>query len=128
FNKHLANIILKKSSRESRIFGSRYKWCLVKSQSYLYNCYRYVYQNPVRAKLVNKCENYPYSTLFYKTRGSQLPIALYDIFGFKDEFALHWLNVKIDDVELFAIRNALKKTTLEKLVNRSTRAPIATMG
>ena len=108
FNKHLANIILRRSSRVSRVFGSRYKWCLIKSQSYLYNCYRYVYQNPLRAGLVSKCENYPYSSLFYLVHNKTFSVDLFDTFGFKDEYALSWINKGVKDEEANAIRAGLK--------------------
>ena len=126
FNKHLAQMILKRSNRIKRVFGDRYKWCLIQNQSYLYNCYRYIYQNPIRAGVVKKCENYPYSTLFYLTNNYNFPIKLTDVFGFKDAYALYWLNEKISSAEENSIRLALKKTKLEKLVDRSSRNHIPT--
>jgi putative transposase len=48
-NKRLALKIKRRTGQINRIFGGRYKWCLIQSQHYLINCYKYVYQNPVRA-------------------------------------------------------------------------------
>ena len=128
FNKHLAQIILKRSERISRIFGDRYKWCLIKNQSYLYNCYRYIYQNPMRANLVKECQSYPYSTLNYITQNKNFPLRIIDPFGFKDEYALYWINQKFNSEEVMAIRSAFKKTTLEKIMIRSTRKLLNSKG
>ena len=121
FNKNLAQMILKRSGRINRIFGDRYKWCLIRNQSYLYNCYRYIYQNPTRAKLVKECQNYPYSTLYYIVNNKKFSIPILDIFGFKDEYALYWLNQKISQDETDSIRSALKKFELTKVISRQTR-------
>lgn len=63
FNRRLSLRIQKQSGVLNQVFGGRYKWCLINSNSYLMNCYRYVYQNPVRAGIVPFCEDYHFSTL-----------------------------------------------------------------
>lgn len=63
FNGRLSREIRKFSSAENHKFGSRYKWSIVETQSYLHNIYRYIYQNPVRAGLCQLCSDYPYSSL-----------------------------------------------------------------
>lgn len=62
------------------------------SRRYLEHCYRYIYQNPLRAKITNRCEYYPYSTLHTLCAKSKFPLTIYDRCGFKDEYGLEWLN------------------------------------
>lgn len=118
-NKRLSLLIRTRTKRINSVFGGRYKWSLIRSQTYLYNCYRYVYQNPVRANIVKRCQDYPYSTLHCLIHNKVIPIQLYDTFGFKDEYALHWLNQKINDSEILAIRNGLRKSEVLNLKTRS---------
>jgi putative transposase len=63
FNGKLSREIRKYRGAENHKFGSRYKWTIVATPSYLHNIYRYIYQNPVRAGLCELCSDYPYSSL-----------------------------------------------------------------
>jgi putative transposase len=99
----------------NQIFGGRYKWCLIQSQQYLSNCYRYVYQNPVRAGIVRRCEEYPFSTIQNTLGRSAFAIPVHDKFGFKDDFGLYWLNENIREVDLCSLKKNLAKSILVKL-------------
>ena len=68
FNKGLGSKIAKQSGRINRTFGAPYKWTLITSERYFSNVLRYVYQNPLRAGLCNKCEEYPFSDLTLKSQ------------------------------------------------------------
>lgn len=120
FNKRLALKIQKQSGRINKIFGSRYKWCLIQSQNYFFNCYRYVYQNPVRAGVVENCEDYPFSTLRSITKHVNFSVPIHDRYGFKDEYGLRWLNKKIEEQEMSELRKKLSRSTLVDLKS-STR-------
>jgi putative transposase len=109
FNKRLANKIKKETHQINSIFGSRYKWSLIQTNSYYMNCYRYIYQNPLRAKLISRVETYPYSTLHNIVYGIPFPISIHDKFGFKDDFNLEWLNQKISEDEAVSVRKGLKR-------------------
>jgi len=63
FNRNLSNRIKRISGAENHKFANRYKWTIVDSKNYLWNIYRYIYQNPIRAKLCKICIDYPYSSL-----------------------------------------------------------------
>lgn len=106
-NKNISLKIRQRSNRINHIFGGRYKWCLIKSEKYLSNCYRYIYQNPLRAGTTIQCENYPYSTLFYRIRGQPLPFPVYDYLGIIDEYKLLWLNEPFKDDDIEIIRKGL---------------------
>jgi putative transposase len=109
FNKRLAMKIKKQTNQVNNIFGSRYKWSLIRSRSYYMNCYRYIYQNPIRANLVSKSEEYPFSTLYFITKNLHFVIPIHDQFGFKDKYTLDWLNQKIADDEVVKIKKDMKR-------------------
>jgi len=55
-----------KLKRKDHIFGKRYRATVVKNSRHFMNVIRYIYQNPVRAKMVESVDQYPYSSLgFY---------------------------------------------------------------
>ena len=78
--------------RPSLIFEQSFYWCPIFSRQYLAHCYKYIYQNPLRAGIVDRCENYPYSTLHTLVHQKNFPLQIYDRFGIKDEFCLRWIN------------------------------------
>ncbi len=51
----------KKYSRVGYVFRDRYKAEGIYSEKHLYNCIKYIYNNPVKAGICNKPEEYPYS-------------------------------------------------------------------
>lgn len=124
FNKLISLRLRERSGHINKMFGSRYKWCLIRSQKYFKNCYRYVYQNPLRAGIIHKCEDYPYSTAYIKAKGKKFPIPLCDVLGFMDEFKLMWLNESIKEDERSCIQKALRFSTLDVLKNPITRKPL----
>ena len=97
-------------------WGSRYFRCEIPTSNYYINCYKYAYQNPMRANLVSKCENWKYSTLNGLLGRTHLFIpTVEDTLLFTDtgsliEENLVWLNQKITDENILAMRKALKKT------------------
>lgn len=124
FNKRLALKVKDRSGQINRIFGGRYKWCLIQSQQYFSNCYRYVYQNPVRAGLVHRCEEYPYSSLRSLISNEKFKVPLHDRYGFKDEYGLHWLNTKIDSEQEKSLKRSLSRSVLSVVRSRESRKKI----
>lgn len=110
FNKVFDLKIKRELGQMNRVFFGRYDWCVVQSNKYLSNCFRYIYQNPVRAGLANRCEDYLYSTLQVCIGNSEFSIPIHDKFGFKDEFGLFWLNEIIQDLELNSMKRSFFKT------------------
>jgi putative transposase len=49
-------------SRSGTLWEGRFKSCTVDSERYLLECYRYIESNPVRAHLVEKPEDYPFTS------------------------------------------------------------------
>lgn len=67
----------------------------INSNRYLKYSYKYIYQNPVRANLVEKVEDYPFSSIHYLAKGHLFDFPIHDRFGFTDEYKLCWLNSKL---------------------------------
>ncbi|MBT5093302.1 MAG: hypothetical protein HOM21_03605, partial [Halobacteriovoraceae bacterium] len=79
-------------SPEENLFQQTYHQQRICSFSFFGNCYRYVYQNPVRAQLCQRAELYRFSTLFHLVEHIPFCIPIHDRFGFKDPYNLGWLN------------------------------------
>jgi putative transposase len=122
FNKGLSDRISRQASRINRIFGASYHWSLIKDDSYFINVYKYIYQNPLRAGLVSKCEKYRYTTLGQRLGLTILEESLllsptYDHCDYNlDELA--WLNDSFCDTDLSIIKRGLKRTTYKETLPR----------
>lgn len=57
--------------RTGRLWESRYHSCIVDKERYLWAVARYIEQNPVRAGVVEKAEDYPYSSARTHVNGSK---------------------------------------------------------
>ncbi len=94
FNKGLSEKISRHAGRINRIFGAPYNWTLIRNEQYYYNVLRYIYQNPLRAGVVKRCEDYPYSDVLEKVKGKDL---------------IGWFNELICDFDTQQTRKNLKK-------------------
>lgn len=106
FNKALADRLRVQSKRINRVFGGPYNWCLVDHQNYLYNVVRYIFQNPVRAGICKKVQEYPYSTLIEKN----LPIKIDDL-----------LEVQISNPEMLKWLNQLPPASENEVIKKGLR-------
>jgi putative transposase len=52
----------KKYDRTGTLWEGRFRSCIVQSEAYLLTCYRYVELNPVRAGMVRRPQDYPWSS------------------------------------------------------------------
>lgn len=91
------------------------------------NTYKYVYRNPVRAGLVELCEDWPYSTLHGLLGKSHLAIPLLEdslLFdGSKNLEILNWLNRgKLEDE--IEIGRALRKSEFEFVRSHQNKKPV----
>ncbi len=115
------------SGKVNQNWGSRYYRCELDVFTYYMNCYKYVYQNPVRAGLTTKCENWKYSTLHGLLGRSHLLIPveadtlLFSESGLLQQENLSWLNQLPDPENLNSVRAALKKVRF-KLPKQKTKA------
>ena len=73
-NMNYAIYFNKKNRRRGHLWQGRFKSWYVTDESYLYTLILYIEQNPLKAKMVNKIEEYPYGTAHYFLREEALPI------------------------------------------------------
>jgi putative transposase len=103
------------SGRINHVFGGTYKGTLIDDEMYLFNVYRYLYQNPVEAKLCSRVEQYKYSTLPFVIN-ERSPIALADHVAVNRSSIptdmnkrLEWLNIMLSEEQRDLIRKAVRK-------------------
>lgn len=101
------SVRIRRRARSSRpLWDGRYRWSLIESRSHYLQVYRYIYQNPLRARIVSKVQEYPYTTL------KSVPFPIHSCIsmsfgGHEGEFI--WLNETIEkDAELL-IKLGLRK-------------------
>ncbi|RXJ69315.1 hypothetical protein CRV08_04715 [Halarcobacter ebronensis] len=63
----------KKYKRVGHLWQGRFKSWYVANEAYLYILMRYIEQNPIKAKIVEKIEYYPYSSSFYFFKKDIIP-------------------------------------------------------
>jgi len=102
-NKKFSDLIRKNTLHINHKFSGRYKWNIVDNHVYLYNTYRYIYQNPIRANIVDKCEDYLYSSL------RKVPIKVTSPIDLTLENTLDWLNEKMNERMIKNFKSAMRK-------------------
>ena len=98
FNRNLGKKISRQAGRINRIFGAPYKWSLIKNENYYFNVVRYIYENPLRAGLVDSCLDYPYSDIMKQ--------------GFSQSL-LDWFEATVGSKEVTKITKNLRKFVIE---------------
>lgn len=112
FQREVSRDLNREGNRINQTFGSRYRPCLLNTEHYFLNAYKYVYQNPIRAGLVKTAEAYPYSTLHGLMGRAHLIIPVEEdtiLFGGDLSLNLKWINnaSSVEDSE--AMRKALRR-------------------
>jgi putative transposase len=121
-----------RSGRSGHIYGGPYHWTLINSDRYFWTALKYIYRNPVRAKLCLKVEEYPYSSLYGLLGLSHLPFPIHFTrlgmelgrHQYEPSEILDWLNEPFTTEAENTIRNGLTKKILDEMKNRKTRKPI----
>jgi REP element-mobilizing transposase RayT len=132
--REVSRTIAKKSARINRIFGGRYKWCLIKQTPHLQHVYKYIYRNPVEVKLVDKVEEYPFSTLQVIISGKKLAYPLFDdMIINRSEISkelpkrLHWLNTAYGNAQLDLIRRGLRRAEFQLTTSSKEKQWVKTL-
>lgn len=120
FMRELTLILHARTGRINRIFGGRYKGCVIENVRYLFNVYKYIYRNPVAAGISERAELYPYSTLCYKIKNMKIHIELTDPCEL-GSCELEWINQSFQDNERESIKYGLSRTTFQYKQSRSSR-------
>ena len=102
------------SDRINRIYGSRYHWTIIRDSQHFAHAFRYVYKNPVTAGIVDRAEQYDWSTLNQGHCKFQKMIT--SVRNGLDEYIpnerndlLIWLNKADNDEYIEMVKKALKK-------------------
>jgi putative transposase len=106
----------KAAGRINRIYGGRYKSTLVANDRYLLSVMRYIFQNPLRAGICAKVEDYPYSTALDPR---DFPVTSLDLELSKEKF-VEYLNEDVQE-ESKLLCSALKRRELRQLKSRTSR-------
>jgi putative transposase len=70
-NRHTRNVHVRtKTIGHGPLYQGRYKSFIVDSDNYLKTLIKYVEQNPVRANLVNKCQDWRWGSAYVRTKGT----------------------------------------------------------
>ena len=120
FMKDVTRDLHKVTGRINRIFGGRYKGCLIKDSRYLMNVYKYIYRNPVAAGLTDRVEEYPYTSF-----ARELPIVLDPIMpmnlAVSSLVERDWLNSSFQEEEMESVRWGLTRSQFRYKKDRSYR-------
>ena len=113
------------SGRSGRVFGARYHWNLVCTERYFAHALKYVYRNPVKARLATHVERYPYSSLYALLGARALPFPVHFPFGRPEYLVVpnepgelvRWLNRPFRPDDERAIKAALRKTRFARFLS-----------
>jgi hypothetical protein len=125
FMSHTSKIINNEAKRINQLHGGRHFKSLITSLHYAHHVYKYVYRNPVKAKLCQKVEEYPFSSIrmFLGLNGFQLPLEADEMLMNDIDDTLKWLNETPDDDEWTQIRRGLKHAEFYLPVDKISRKP-----
>ena len=121
----IANTI---SGRSGHVFGGPYHWSLIGNSRYYGHAYKYVYRNPVKAKLTTFAEEYPYSTLQGLLGQAHLPFPIhFTQIGMEATLPkvgtdpyLKWLNTPFLSEAENLIQKALRRKLFDIIIDRKT--------
>lgn len=111
FGKFMQKVNLKYSTMYNKeekrcgvLFRNRYKSEPISDIKYLINCIKYIHNNPVKAKMVDKCEDYEYSSYkdYVKDEGLAKSPIMNEIFGNNCDYKRMFENIndrKFMDIE-----------------------------
>lgn len=119
--------ITRLSGRINQTWGARYFKSEINGFHHYMNVYKYVYQNPLRANLCERVEDYPFSTIRGLLGESSIYIPLQeDTLLFNpnlDESVLAWLNRRANADQIEEMRRALRKGKFHLSTSRRFQRP-----
>ncbi|MES2525740.1 MAG: transposase [Bdellovibrionota bacterium] len=126
FMKNVTKKMQKRTGRINKIFGGRYKGCLIDNSKYLLNVYKYIYRNPVAAGMVERAEEYPFSTFHIKNEAFtiQLDKVMPMNIAISDHVEKQWVNSTFEDEEVESLKWGLSKTKFKYKKERYRRKEI----
>lgn len=127
FMKDTTKMMQAKLGRVNRIYGGRYKGCVIEKQNYLLNAYKYVFQNPLRAGIVKRAEDYNFSTL--NPSLTRLPFRIDEIVPLSLQsknriLESRWINETFTTEESSSIKTGLSRAKFTYKKEKSVRKEI----
>ena len=126
FHREISRQLNRHGNRINRTFAGRYRKCLIGNYHYFLNCYKYIYQNPIRSGQVDTAENYKFSTLNGKLGFNRLLVPVEnDTLLFEGSLTenLTWINQVPQKDDLDSIRCALMKGKFKLREDLNTKKP-----
>jgi putative transposase len=110
FGRETSRQLVKQSSRLNQTYGGRFFRSILKSNLYYLHAYKYLYANPLKAGLVSRVEDYPYSTLrgLLGFERQIFPMAEDTTLFENVEGTLQWLNRPVTEKNWESVRRALR--------------------
>lgn len=122
FQTGVSQDMAKHTGRINHIFGARYRPSMITNSIYYANVYRYIYRNPLRARLCRYVQDYPWSTL--QTTKIALVHPIFFGQSLPKDNLLSWLNeAQGEKADLF-IHNALKRSVFKFPRDEKTKMKI----
>jgi putative transposase len=117
------------TGRSGHLFGGPYYWSLIRSSRYFGHALKYVYRNPVRARLCETVEAHPFSTLSGLIGDAHLPFPIHFTralleagLPLEDSSSfLNWLNRPFPSEAEKLIKLGLKRRVFDKVIQRENR-------
>lgn len=104
----------KKYNRVGYVFRNRYQAEGIYTEKQLYNCMNYIYNNPVKAGICKKPEDYKYSNYKKTPKSEDIEIAFIDIDN--DEECEKFINDYLKDKDLDIVEIIKHKNELSEIV------------
>lgn len=128
--REVSKAIGEETGRINQIFGGPYHWTVIRNRLYYEHAYKYVYRNPVEARICGRVEQYPYSTLRGILGFDHLPFPAFDNMNLivNPDAQLRWLNEPYPNTDfLEEIRLAMRYREFEFHADRTSRkmSPLA---
>lgn len=89
------------TDRVGYVFRDRFNSQYIDNKEYLLKCLRYIHMNPVKANMVERPEEYRYSTYndFLKKNGIANDKVIDKIFGDKNDYFERFINISSEEIE-----------------------------
>jgi len=128
FMKNSTLAMQKHTGRINKIFGGRYKGCLIDNQSYLLNAYKYILRNPVRAGITQYAQEYAYSSL-NPDASQSLPFKIDEVVPLSLQspnkiLEWRWVNEAFTQEETLSIKTGLSKSHFAYQKDRTSRKEV----
>ena len=113
FMRESSRMISRQAGRINQTYGTRNYRTVITKNIHFENVYKYLYRNPVEAKICQRVEEYPFSTLqirLGKQRGI-IPLGEDSLLAMELDKTLKWLNTSPAEQDWKEVKKALRHAT-----------------